>query len=70
MVNTAMQVFDKNGNSLWGPTSLSSVFPGSNNEGDPIVLYDQYADRWFISQFQESGNKMLIAISKTFFSSN
>ena len=65
MVNTAMQVFDKNGNSLWGPTSLSSVFPGSNNEGDPIVLYDQFADRWFISQFQESGNKMLIAISKT-----
>lgn len=65
MVNTAMQVFDKNGNSLWGPTSLSSVFPGSDNEGDPIVLYDQFADRWFISQFQESGNKMLIAISKT-----
>ena len=65
MVNTAMQVFDKNGNSIWGPTSLSSVFPGSDNEGDPIVLYDQFADRWLISQFQESGNKMLIAISKT-----
>lgn len=65
MVNTAMQIFDKNGNSLWGPTSLSSVFPGSLNDGDPIVLYDQFANRWFISQFQESGNKMLLAISKT-----
>lgn len=65
MVNTAMQVFDKNGNSLWGPTSLSSVFPGSSNDGDPIVLYDQFANRWFISQFQESGNKMLLAVSKT-----
>lgn len=65
MVNTAMQVFDKNGNSLWGPTSLSSVFSGSSNDGDPIVLYDQFANRWFISQFQESGNKMLLAISKT-----
>ena len=65
MVNTAMQVFDKNGKSLYGPTSLSSVFPGSDNEGDPIVLYDQFADRWLISQFQASGNKMLIAISKT-----
>lgn len=65
MVNTAMQVFDKNGNSLWGPTMLSSVFPNSTNDGDPIVLYDQFANRWFISQFQSTGNKMLIAISKT-----
>ena len=65
MVNCAMQVFDKNGNSLWGPTSLSSVFPGSSDDGDPIVMYDQFADRWFISQFQTSSNKVLIAISKT-----
>lgn len=65
MVNTAMQIYDKSGNSLWGPTSLSSVFPGSANDGDPIVMYDKYADRWFISQFQTSGNKILIAISQT-----
>lgn len=65
MVNTAMQVFDKNGVSQWGPTSLSSIFPGSANDGDPIVMYDKYADRWFISQFQTSGNKILIAISQT-----
>lgn len=65
MVNTAMQIYDKSGNSLWGPTSLSSVFPGSANDGDPIVMYDKFADRWFISQFQTSGNKILIAISQT-----
>lgn len=65
MVNTAMQIFDRDGNSLWGPSDLSSVFPGAANDGDPIVLYDQYADRWFISQFQNTGNKMLIAISQT-----
>lgn len=65
MVNVAMQVFDKAGNSLWGPTTLSSVFPGSADDGDPIVLYDQFADRWFISQFQITGNKMLIAVSQT-----
>lgn len=65
MVNTAMQIFDKSGNSLWGPTSLSAVFPGSSNDGDPIVLYDKFADRWFISQFQSLNNKILIAISKT-----
>ena len=65
MVNTAMQIYDKNGVSKWGPTSLSSVFPGSTSDGDPIVMYDKYADRWFISQFQISGNKILIAISQT-----
>lgn len=64
MVNTAMQIFDKEGNSLWGPTSLSSVFPGSDDDGDPIVLYDRYADRWFISQFQKN-NTILIGISQT-----
>lgn len=65
MVNTAMQVFDKTGNSLWGPTALGSVFPGSKDDGDPIVLYDKFADRWFISQFQIENNKVLIAISQT-----
>lgn len=65
MVNTAMQVFDKTGNSLWGPTALGSVFPGSSDDGDPIVLYDKFADSWFISQFQIENNKILIAISQT-----
>lgn len=65
MVNSAMQIYNKTGTSLWGPTSLSSVFPGSENDGDPIVLYDKFADRWFISQFQVSGNEILIAISQT-----
>lgn len=65
MVNVAMEIFDKDGNNLWGPSSLSSVFPGSRDDGDPIVMYDQFADRWFISQFQTSGNKILIAISQT-----
>lgn len=65
MVNVAMEVFDKSGTSLMGPTSLSAVFPGSANDGDPIVMYDKFADRWFISQFQTANNKILIAISQT-----
>ena len=65
MVNTAMQIFDKTGNSLWGPTSLGSVFPESESDGDPIVLYDKFADRWFISQFQIENNIILIAVSQT-----
>ncbi len=28
----------------------------SDNAGDPIVLYDQFADRWVFSQFTDPGN--------------
>lgn len=65
MVNTKYQIFDKEGNSLYGPSNLSNLWSGSSNDGDPIVMYDKFADRWFLSQFQQSGNKILIAISQT-----
>lgn len=64
-VNTSYRVFSKTGSSVAGPFSLSSLWPGSTNEGDPIVLYDRHADRWFISQFQFQPNRILIAISQT-----
>lgn len=37
----------KNIGSLWSPTT--------DNMGDPIVMYDKYADRWFLSQFGDDG---------------
>ncbi len=43
---------------LWTP-DLSA------NDGDPIVMYDRFADRWFLAQFGTSGNKIYIAISAT-----
>jgi hypothetical protein len=58
LVNEGFQVFDKNtGASLLGPAGISTVWGGFggvcefNGSGDPIVLYDQLADRWIISQF-------------------
>jgi hypothetical protein len=39
--------------------------PDTPNSGDPIVMYDRFADRWFIAQFGTSGNKIYIAISAT-----
>ena len=39
--------------------------PATPNDGDPIVMYDRFADRWFISQFGVSGNRIYIAISQT-----
>ncbi len=65
--NTAFKIFDKNGNVLVGETALSNLFPGHNSDGDPIVLYDQFADRFLITNFDVSStpNKLLVAVSET-----
>lgn len=63
-VNLAIKIFDKQGNVLAGPTNLSSFF-GFVGQGDPIVMYDQLADRYFVSQFRTSNNALLIAVSTT-----
>ena len=57
MVNSAFAIWDKEGNILYGPSdniALWDGFPGpwsSTNDGDPVVLYDEYADRWIATQF-------------------
>lgn len=58
MVNEAYQVFNKaTGASVLGPNSIVSLWSGfggacqNGGAGDPVVLYDQLADRWLISQF-------------------
>jgi len=65
--NTAFKIFDKNGNVLVNETALSALFPGHTSDGDPIVLYDQFADRFVITNFDVSStpNKLLIAVSQT-----
>lgn len=46
--------------------SLGALWtPDVPNDGDPIIMYDRFADRWFVSQFGVSGNKIYIAISTT-----
>lgn len=58
IVNEGYQVFDKTtGASQLGPAGISSLWSGfggvcqSAGSGDPVVLYDQIANRWIISQF-------------------
>lgn len=43
---------------LWNPDLTA-------NDGDPIVMYDRFADRWFLAQFGVTGNKIYIAVSAT-----
>src|SRR5262249_34987479 len=58
IVNEGFQVFDKTtGGSLLGPSGISTIWSGfggvceTAGHGDPVVMYDQLADRWIISQF-------------------
>jgi hypothetical protein len=59
--NSSFRIWDKEGNSLTAPASLANIFPGED-EGDPIVMYDQIADRFLITQFYSNG--FLVAISQ------
>ena len=65
--NSAFKIFSKTGGVLVNDTSLDVLFPGYNNDGDPIVLYDKFADRFLISNFDvhSNPNKLLVAVSQT-----
>jgi len=66
-VNSTYQVFSKTGTALTGVLDLKSLFPTINDDGDPIVLYDKFAERWVITEFQVSNAPcgFSVAISKT-----
>lgn len=71
-VNLSFQIWDKNGDSLFGPVDGNTLWQAlggacfSSNDGDPIVLYDSLADRWFMSQFVIPGPYyQAIAVSAT-----
>lgn len=70
MYNLLTEIYDKEGNSILGPFATSDFFAemGGNckvdNDGDPIVLYDEETDRWMVSQFlATSQDGLCIAIS-------
>ena len=65
-VNTLYSVYDRDGSRLAGPTAFAgagglfepldpgdaaSLYCDDHNRGDPVVLYDELADRWLIAQF-------------------
>ena len=58
IANEGLQVFNKTtGASMLGPIGISTLWSGfggvceTSGSGDPVVLYDQLADRWVVSQF-------------------
>ena len=56
IVNLLFAVYSKTGTRLYGPAAINSIWNGfggdceTHNDGDPIALYDHFADRWMISQ--------------------
>ena len=73
MANLHFQIFDKSGNSLFGPAANNTLWSGfggpcqTENAGDPVVLYDQLADRWILTQFTSGGPTFFecVAVSQT-----
>jgi hypothetical protein len=64
-VNLLVKIFDKTGTLLAGPTSIAAFLGIPNSPGDPIVLYDQLADRWVMSAFGSLNNSLVIGVSDT-----
>ena len=62
MVNTHFAIYSKTGGRCSSARSHNNTlwagFGGdcqTDNSGDPVVLYDQMADRWILTQFTASG---------------
>jgi hypothetical protein len=73
MINLVFGVYDKAGNLLLGPVDTGSLWSGfpvsdcTDPSGDPVVLYDQFMDRWILSQFTTAGPEYFncVAVSTT-----
>ena len=75
-VNDGFRIWDKNGNPKIAPKLISSLFSNlggmcaHSDNGDPVVLYDRMADRWFITQFAFASHTVppfhqCVAVSRT-----
>lgn len=69
VVNVAFKIFDKSGNLLAGPTTLSSFFAGTPgcsaaNVFDPVLAYDESTDRFIIAA-DGNGTDFCVAASQS-----
>lgn len=69
MVNLHYQIFSKTGTSLLGPNANNTIWAGfggpcqTENAGDPVVLHDQLADRWLLSQFTDTVAPFFVCVA-------
>jgi hypothetical protein len=61
MINLVFGVYSKTGTLLLGPVDTGTLWAGfpvedcTDPSGDPIVVYDQFVDRWLLTQFTTRG---------------
>lgn len=61
IVNLVFAVYSKNGTRLLGPVDTGTLWNNfpidecTEPSGDPVVMYDQVADRWILTQFTTRG---------------
>ncbi|MFZ5786780.1 MAG: PKD domain-containing protein, partial [Acidobacteriota bacterium] len=75
MINLLTTIYDKNGSKQGDSFPSNAIWAGlggnceAYNQGDPIVLYDDLADRWVFSQFAFPDNmasfSQCVAVSQT-----
>jgi len=73
MVNLSFAIYSKTGTLLFGPVPNNTLWAGfggdcqTDNSGDPVILHDQMADRWVLTQFTASGPTFFncVAVSMT-----
>lgn len=64
-VNSYYRVYTKTGSGAAGPFALGSILFNCN-DGDPIVMYDKFAHRWVITEFDyTSPYHIYMAVSTT-----
>ena len=71
-INTVYAIYNNTTGALVaGPTNMNLLFSGVTgsgcNDGDPLVLFDEQADRWLAVEFSICGTNdyMLVAVSQT-----
>lgn len=69
-VNTAFAIHDRQtGQRLAGPVAGNAIWAGfggpceTMNEGDPLVVYDDFAQRWVLSQMAIGAQRQCVAVS-------
>lgn len=73
MVNLTFAVYSKQGQLLFGPAALGTLWQNfpvvdcTDPSGDPIVLYDEISNRWILTQFTTRGPEFFncVAVSDT-----
>ena len=64
VVNVQIRIFDKTTGAILLDEPLQTFF-GQPSDGDPYMVYDELADRWFMNAFNSDASGLILAASKT-----